>query len=83
MAQISDEKTTVYETWSRDVVVFTRVLLLKVSSRSAIMQERKMRAHSINWLRDQLFEQGMIIYTLICSLQVVKRLGFMRIVKNK
>ena len=34
---------------------------LKVSSLSTRMQKFRMHAHSINWLRDQPFEKGMII----------------------
>ena len=43
---------------------FYEGLFLKVSSLSTIMQKFRIRgcAHSINWLRDQPFEQGMIIY---------------------
>ena len=62
---------------------FDEGIFLKVSSLSAIMQKFRVRgyAHSMNWLRDQPFEQGMTITKNIhiekYSLQVVKRLGFM------
>ena len=43
---------------------FCEGLFLKVSSLSTRMQNFRMRgcAHSINWLRDQPFEQGMTMY---------------------
>ena len=37
-------------------------LFLNVSFVSAILQKLRMRAEVMNWLRDQPFVQGMIIY---------------------
>ena len=61
LGKMSIEKLAVHETWSRDFVVFTMVFVLKVSPLSTRMQKFRMRADLINWLRDQPFEQGMII----------------------
>ena len=44
---------------------FHEGFFLKVSSLSAIMQKFRIRANTINWVRDQLFEQGMVIYIYI------------------
>ena len=59
---MNSEKLTVYETWSRDVVVFTMVFSQSQLPLSYNEKVQNARTDTINWLRDQTFEQGMMIY---------------------
>ena len=86
---VDDEE---HETWSRDVVVFTKVFFWKCAL-SQLQCKSSESADTIDWLRDQPFEQGMTIYVYIererhrerknFSSSVMKRLGFMRLSHNK
>ena len=63
LGEISNEKTF-YETWSGDVEVFARVISWKWAPSQLLCKESGY-VHSTTWLRDQPFEQGMIIYAYI------------------